>query len=224
MQKPDRAERLKELACRRKAAVLRDGVLNVADFQEGRYDCDFVSPYSKGACNIESPVLLILQDWVSAKMLSGEFLTDLAERGRLPRLRTNTRLDELLDTHLQMQFSELYATNLFPFIKPGGMSSAISQSLYDEAAQAYAIPQVEILQPRLAIAFGLNGFNALRRACGHVAYANIDDAIASPFDFGATRIWCQAHTGFWGQINRGKACVEVDWNAMSEWFRQHGAP
>ena len=45
----------------------------------------------------------------------------------------------------------------------------------------------------------------------------MEKAISSPFNIEAElSIWCQAHTGAWGQNRRGRDRVEKDWCKMRE--------
>src|SRR5215203_7205052 len=38
---------------------------SIADYQVGVYECDFVSPFTIGAGNVEADVMVLLQDWSS---------------------------------------------------------------------------------------------------------------------------------------------------------------
>ena len=64
--------RLLALAKKRQQAK-REGYKNIGDYHSGRYECDFVSPYTKTASNVDSPLLIMLQDWASDDFLSGQF-------------------------------------------------------------------------------------------------------------------------------------------------------
>jgi len=82
------------------------------------------------------------------------------------------------------------------------------------AAQEFALPQIEIVGPKLLVCLGLNTFNAIRIACGHTPTQRMDGAVASPFTFNESRVWCEAHTGARGQNNRGRERVAEDWRKM----------
>jgi hypothetical protein len=71
-------------------------------------------------------------------------------------------------------------------------------------------------RPKLVICLGLATFNALCEACGHEPVYPLAAGIRSPFSLGATRIWCQAHTGARGQNNRNSRVKRVpnDWRRM----------
>ncbi len=175
----------------------------------------YVSPYTKAAGNVDASVMIVLQDWSSHDRLSGGLDADAIEHGHTPSLPTN--LKRLLGVHLGLSLAETYGTNLFPFIKPGSLSSAIPNRDLERAALEFAIPQMDIVAPRVAVCLGLKTFNGLRRAVGMDASPTIDVATNSPFSHGPTRVWCQAHTGALGQNGRNRGGVDRvsrDWAAM----------
>lgn len=120
-----------------------------------------------------------------------------------------------------MSISDIYRTNLFPFIKRGGVSSRIPERDLIKAALEYALPQIEIVRPRLVICLGLVTFDALRRSVGLARVGRMNQAIDSPFTLGESRVWCQAHTGAFGQMNRNRSGADratQDWIKMKEDF------
>jgi uracil-DNA glycosylase len=85
------------------------------------------------------------------------------------------------------------------------------------AALEFALPQIQIVGPKIVICLGLATFSALRRACGETQCHTMDQAIASPFALGTARVWCQAHTGVLGRNNRNRGGVDrvsADWQRM----------
>jgi restriction system protein len=188
------------------------------------FECDFVSPYSKGAHEMDSDVMILLQDWSSHVALSQS--AGPSELGRDPNLPTNKNLDVLLKTFLGKEISETYATNLFPYIKPGGLSSRIPFADLTYAAEKFALPQIRIIAPKLVICLGKNTFNALRVVSGHPRCPDMASAIGPDAAFkvhvGGDRsavVWAQAHPGVMGQNNRNRqhpGRVHEDWRRMSE--------
>jgi uracil-DNA glycosylase len=212
----NKAARLLDLAHKRQMSRW-PGYKPLAEYHDGAYECDLVSPYTKAAGNIDAAVMILLQDWSSDDRLSGELDSCAATLGLTPSLPTNRNLDRLLKVHFGLSLRETYATNLFPFIKPGKLSSAIRGRDLQRAAREFAIPQIDIVLPRLVICLGLETFNALRTALAIGIEAPMDRAIGTPFSRGETRIWCQAHTGMLGQNNRNRGGIDrvsQDWLAM----------
>jgi hypothetical protein len=210
----DKRQRLLELARKRKRRCW-DDYRPLGYYHDGAYECDWVSPYSKTAGNVNARVFVLLQDWSSDNMLSRPLNREVALRGHKPNLPTNRNLRRLLRQTFNLTLEDVYGTNLFPFIKLGGLSTRIPVKDLVRAAREFALPQIRIVQPALVICLGLATFNAIRRACGLTPSINIQAAIDSPFTVGTARIWCQAHTGAFGQNNRGgPSSVSSDWLRM----------
>lgn len=198
------------------------GYGRIGDYHNGRYECDFVSPYTKSAGNVDAEIFVLLQDWSSDKSLRGSFDSDCELYGLTRKAETTKNLIELLRSHFSVELGDVYGTNLFPFIKSGNMNSYIPKPDLYRAAKEFALPQIRIVEPKLVICLGFNTFNAIRRVCGHKLAPMMNDAVASPFTIDKSRIWCQAHTGKLGQKNRGLARVAEDWRKMKIDFA-HGA-
>jgi restriction system protein len=213
----DKRARLLELA-RKRQTCSREGYKNsykgIGDYHGGVYECDFVSPYTKSAGNVDAEVMVFLQDWSSDESLKGDIHQDRVTLGYRRGKRTNEILIKLLDDHFGLALKDIYATNLFPFIKLGRMSAPIPTEDMVRAAQEYGLPQLAIVQPRLAICLGLKTFNALRAACGAPRVEPIAKAIASPFCHDGTIIYCQAHPAVRAK-DRSREQVFQDWSTMA---------
>ena len=132
---------------------------------------------------------------------------------------TNKNLDDLLDRHFGLTRAECYLTNVFPFLKPGGISARIARKDYDYCAKQFTVPEIQIVRPRLVICLGKETFDALRRASGQANAPNMPTAIEkSAFKEWGTRVHCVAHTGARGRNNRGREQVEKDWQRLAETF------
>jgi restriction system protein len=193
------------------------GYTGIGDYHDGRYECDFVSPYTKSAGNVDAEIMVMLQDWSSDEAMKEPFDDECANLAYTPSLQTNKNLIRLLKETFELTLRDIYATNLFPFIKPGKMSERIPQRDLIAAGREFAVPQIRIVNPKLVICLGLATFNALRRACDLNVCRPFSVAIENPFNVGSTRVWCQAHTGALGQKNRtqgGIIRVQEDWLSM----------
>ena len=188
-----------------------------ADYHDGIYECDYVSPYTKSAGNVDADIMIMLQDWSSDEDMKKP--VNWVDLGYDPTYPTNVNLINLLQSTFGTALRETYATNLFPFVKLGGMSASIPHRDLVAAAREFAIPQIQIVRPRLVICLGLATFNALRRARGLGTCPSIDLAVSVPFDVEGSRVWCQAHTGRLGQNNRNRGGIDrvsSDWARMKE--------
>lgn len=212
----DKQVRLLELAKARMAARW-PSYTSIADYHGGIYECDFVSPFTKAAGNTDARVFVLLQDWSSDEELSRGLDEATVKLGYDPNQPTSRNLERLLEATFAISLKDVYGTNLFPFVKPGAVSTRIPQRDLVRAAQEFALPQIAIVAPRLVVCLGLVTFQALRQAVGLPSAGSMELAINSPFTVGQSRVWCQAHTGAFGQMNRNKGGADVaarDWMKM----------
>ena len=214
----DKQARLLELA-KARMTTRWPGYKSIADYQGGIYECDFVSPFTKTAGNADAKVFVLLQDWSSDEELSRGLDDVTMELGYDPTQPTGRNLKRLLEVTFGLSLKDVYGTNLFPFVKSGGVSKSIPQRDLVRAAREFALPQIEIVGPRLVVCLGLVTFEALRKAIGLPPAGRMQVAINSPFSVGRSRVWCQAHTGAFGQMNRNRGGIKLvdrDWMNMKE--------
>ncbi|MGF1690894.1 hypothetical protein [Photobacterium kagoshimensis] len=216
-------QRLTELAQKRRENT-PENVNSIADFYCGAYDTEWVSPYTKSASNLNATVMVLLQDWASSEYLSKAFKPELVALGLDTKLPTSRQLTALLARHFSLRLEDTFATNLYPYIKSGSLSAAMTWQGLVDSAKRYALPQVNIVAPQVVICLGLNVFNALSVANGGARYKRLGLAIQSPFAIALESgqccyVYAQAHTGFHGQTSRNRGDskqVELDWAHMSE--------
>ena len=151
---------------------------------------DWISPYTKGACK-PCGIAVVLQDWASESELVGPCDTRIALLGRDPDRITNRRLEALLVAVLGTSLSDVYATNVFPFVKPGTMSASIPQELVNRTAQTFTVPELAIANPTLVLALGKVAQRALHKA--QVRCIDLPHPAARRLDLaGHERIWRSA--------------------------------
>jgi uracil-DNA glycosylase len=107
--------------------------------------------------------MLICQDWASAEFLNREKNPNQKEHGQDESLQTNKTLKKLLNDYMGISFSHTYATDAFVFIKNGPMSAPLSFTALVESTKKYALPQIEIVMPKMVICLGSAPFNAIRQ-------------------------------------------------------------
>ncbi|MCP9482080.1 uracil-DNA glycosylase family protein [Shimia sp. CNT1-13L.2] len=204
------------LLARKRQASQWPGYRNIHEFHNGAYEADYISPWSKSAHNLESGIVILGQDWASEDFLQGPFNEAVARFGYDPKLPTNINLSRLLNDHLQLRFSDVWATNLFPFVKSGGMSAQIPAAEYRRAAVEFLMPALEIAKPKHVICLGAG----VRRHFGSVAGLGkmppMDIAISKPLELDGVLVHTVAHTGALGTNNRGKQRVEEDWKHLAD--------
>jgi hypothetical protein len=104
-----------------------------------------------------------LQDWASADGLRGGPVPDIQEYGRTRGLRTNKVMESLLGRVFGLALADGYATNAFPFIKRGGMSSALPFGDVVKAVRLFAAAELAIVRPTMVMAVGAVAHAALER-------------------------------------------------------------
>jgi len=219
----DKHQALLELAIKRKQTTYRD-YKRLSDYKDGKYECDiYVSPYTKGAHNVNADIFVLLLDWASDKQMKKELTheeeAEELQFGRTLNQKTNINLENLLRDYFKCQIADTYATNLFPYIKSGD----IPDKDLRWAAKKFALPQIAIVQPKLVICCGLDTFNAVRVAAGHKEVDNVEEGINAPFPYNGSQIWLQSHPGWMGQSNRKRYSgnadqVNDDWEKMAASF------
>jgi uracil-DNA glycosylase len=139
---------------------------NVADFHNGYYECDYVSPWSISAHNLNASLMLVGQDWSSSERLTLPVDEEQRRLGQTWGLPTNKNLRRLLESHLQLKFENTYATNLFPFIKCGSLNARIPTDHLRYCARHYTIPEIRIVAPAMVMCLGQRTFAAIRSELG----------------------------------------------------------
>src|SRR6185437_4870802 len=66
---------------------------------------DYVSPYTKGASNVDSPILVMLQDWGSTDAFADGFADETLRLGYTPKIPTNRNLAARLRTYFSLGIS-----------------------------------------------------------------------------------------------------------------------
>ncbi len=216
----DKRQALLELAVKRKQTTYRD-YKRLSDYNDGKHECDYVTPYTKGAGKVNADIFILLLDWASDKQMKKEIThEEEAEEllfGRTLNQKTNINLEMLLCKHFKIDLKDTYATNLFPYIK----SRDIPDKDLRWAAKEFALPQIAIVQPKLVICCGLDTFNAVRVAAGHKEVDNVEEGINAPFSLYGSEVWLQSHPGILGTNNRNSGGVDRvsgDWEKMAASF------
>ena len=190
----------------------------IGDFHGGAYDFDdHVVPYSKSAFNLNAEIMILAQDWASEEFLAKPFDEQQAAFGHDPSLPTNKRLFDLLEKFFQIKFSDTYATDAFVFVKPGDMGAGIPLKDFKLSTIEYAVPQIEIIDPKLVICVGGQPFNALRSA-SKLGYLKLDTHFPDQsFVLGSSMVVGVHHVGARGISHLGGiAAQESQWERLAD--------
>jgi len=221
----DKAAALSELVAKRR---IETGAAyhHLHTFDMGCWDCEYVVPWTKSACNLDAQLMIIGQDWISEDFLMNpryntpKRVQDRKRLGQDEYLPTNQRLKSLLFKHFRMKFSETYATDVSVFIKPGDMSGPVPIKDLAYCAEKYTLPQIVIVRPAMALCLGAKTFNSIRRAMNEADLRLSEASIpASHTVYELTEIYGVSHTGGRGYANAGGAeNVDRIWAALAARF------
>lgn len=124
---------------------------------------------------------------------------------------------------MRLSFNDTYATDVFPFIKSGGMTASISAADLAKSAREYGLPQIGIVRPKMVLCLGSAPFNALRRAMNKAqiklsrAY-QVENPLHTEFD--GIPIFGVAHPGGLGSAAVGGEKITAPrWASLGEHFR-----
>lgn len=171
----EKIEALRALATQRRvegAGTARVGYVRdyrqIEDFHNRFYDVpEWLTPWTKSACNVDSNLMIIGQDWAADSLLLKAPDLSLRDLGYGKKVRTNVNLQELLHKALGFTFADIYATNAFVFVKSGGMNARIPLKDLCKSVEEYALRELEIVRPKLALCLGVSTFKAFRKALKH---------------------------------------------------------
>lgn len=193
----------------------------LGDFHGGVYDFDdHVVPYSKSAFNLNAEIMIVLQDWASVDFLKKPVNQTQVEFGHDPELPTNKNLFSLLENFFDLSFEETYATDVFPFVKPGSMSSSIPMKDMRQAAIDFAIPQIKIVEPKIVICLGSRSLNSIRKASGLRELRLSDPVESMQFYIGNSVIVGAHHVGGMGtSMVGGKKGQDRQWEQLASFYK-----
>ena len=150
-----------------------EGFFKLEDFSLGDKDGGHLSPFTKSSANVDSDIMLVLQDWASEDFIKKGVSKDILEFGHDPKLRTNINLKNLLMLHFNKELKDIYSTNLFPYVKKGAMNVNIPAKYMRQAVSDFLMPTIKIIKPKLVVCLGLSVFNAVRQSLGHSRVSNL---------------------------------------------------
>jgi uracil-DNA glycosylase len=164
-------------------------------------------------------MMILAQDWASEDFLAKPFNEENANLGHDPSLPTNIRLFNLLENFFRISFADTYATNAFVFIKPGKMSAGIPAVDFALSTIEYALPQIEIIGPKLVICLGSKPYNALRRT-QKLPRKSLQTALREKvFTVGTSAVVGVHHTGGLGMAQiGGQQAQEKQWQELADYF------
>jgi hypothetical protein len=103
-----RKERKLRLLAKKRQRSRWKGYYCLGDYHDGIYECDHVSPYTKSAGNVDSEIMVMLQDWSSEAALGQRAIHhDCVCCGYGKKVRTNQKLIELLKRYFAVDLKDI---------------------------------------------------------------------------------------------------------------------
>ena len=157
-------------------------VKKISDYDVNGIFKNLISPNAKTANNLNTQVVIVLQDWANQANADKYFSNpegSVLKYGYDPFIQTNKNLRNLLvdffseelmlssankeDASLAGVFDKIYVTNIFQFLKPGGMSSVVPQKFVKKCAE-FTKQEIKIIKPKVVICLGSKSFFGLTRS------------------------------------------------------------
>jgi hypothetical protein len=134
--------------------------------------------------------------------------------GRDVTLKSNIAVDLLLKQYLNLEFHQTYATDTFVYVKPGGMSAPVKWGALVQSARLYALPQIEIIRPRMVICLGRGAnYSALHNAAlGSMPPALEGDSPKGPILWKNSEIYGVTHPS---RARMYKTRVQAEWEFLA---------
>jgi hypothetical protein len=175
MSKDKKLKALAEIVKKRQKTKMMGEYINYKNisYASPRFDSDkhgfkyCVTPITKGACNVESKVMLVLNNWISVDEVDNinkedkiDRLVEIGYKDWGATASTNTKLNKnIIEGHLNKRREDVYITNVFPFIKSGSMIGKIHSSALDRA-MGFFEEQLSIVNPKVLFVLGKHTENA----------------------------------------------------------------
>jgi hypothetical protein len=206
-------EQLRKFGALRRASPAPDGCRSLDHFHEGYYECDFVSPWTLSAQNVDAKLAIVLQDWCGSKYLEKPVRPQVRILGHDPKLPTNKNL-KLMLSEAGLRLEDTFGTNAFPWIKQGAMSASLEGGALNWAFGNLVLPQIEIVRPKVVVMLGKTVHKAACQTFGVPPEKTLLEAIENPFQVDGIQYFTVAHTGSKIRIHRGWIQSIGDWRRI----------
>ena len=192
-----------ELVAKRKKCRLCSGLTNPSHVADGRHDRNHIGPWSCWQGNIDSPIVVIGQDWGNSQVFADadgvEPFCSEADRN------TNGMLVDLLRSigikierpKGQETIGKLFFTNAILCLKHGDAQAPVREEWFDTCGIEFIAPLLLILEPIAVVTLGEKAYRALERTfnLNQTDFRRVvDNPIGIPL-FEKTRLFPMYHCG-----------------------------
>jgi uracil-DNA glycosylase len=163
----DKPERYRLLVEARKACTRCPELENPATVDDGKLDSDEIGPFARWQGNLDSPVVVVAQDFADGKSFRKKLRGWPGER-----VRTNLALVDLareagftLSPPVRGQSDDvLFFTNAVLCLKKGRMSAPVPRRCFEECGRQFLRKTIELVNPRAVVTLGVGALRAIERA------------------------------------------------------------
>jgi uracil-DNA glycosylase len=169
-QEEEKQRRYLDLVRRRKNCRLCSGLTNPSVVCGGRYDQDHIGPWSCWQGNLNSPIVVIAQDWGNPQIFeeSGGLEPFCPETDK----NTNGMLVDLLGgIGIRIErpkgretVGKLFFTNAILCLKPGAAQAPVKEEWFEACGREFIKPVLETLNPTAVITLGERAYRAIERS------------------------------------------------------------
>ena len=211
-----------ELVKKRKEFRFND-LKNPNDIENGAYDTDdAINPWSLWQGNLDADILVIGQDWGDENYFiqnKGRDTDDNPTNKNLKELFHSIDIDLGTPTKPDTSAS-VFLTNAILGIKPGGMSAKVKASWVNESTEEFLKPLIEIIEPQIIIALGVQAYKAVKKTYKLKQKATLKDlSKLNPIIIGDKKLFAFYHCGRLGTANRNLDNQKADWSKILKNFR-----
>jgi uracil-DNA glycosylase len=199
----DKQRQYMDLVKRRKICRKCYGLKNPSVVCGGRYDRDHIGPWSTWQGNINSPIVVIGQDWGNpeifekSKGLEPIFTeTDRGTDGMLVDLIKSIGI--IIDRPKDHETTgTLFFTNAILCLKQGNLQAPVKEEWFEVCGREFLKPLLEIIKPIVVITLGEKAYRALEVSycLDRSEFRRVVDKSAGIPIFGETRLFPMYHCG-----------------------------
>jgi uracil-DNA glycosylase len=224
-------ETYKTLVRKRKECRQCGDVVNPSECADGKFDQHgHIGPWSDWQGNLDAEIMVVGQEWGGEENFARQKGKDIDSDA------TNSNLVRLMEKGLRRDLhvpsahqgtqsvGNFFFTNAALCLRKGAATSSkktkndISEESFANCGRTLLRPQIELIQPRVALVLGQSAWNGLMQAFGlSFPDTHKDSFAAGPVDLnGVTMAVPLFHCGSKAHLNRPISVQEFDWNGVRE--------
>jgi len=209
----------------RKSCKVCEGLENPSRVANGVFDSCEIGPWSRWQGNLESPIMLVAQDW-------GHVGNFEKQKGVDNNSETNKMLKNLLEiagvaVSLPLDNNgakSLFCTNAILCLKKGGDQAPVDSNWYRNCGPRFLKPLIEVVKPRVVICMGQRAYETVMISYGQtpLPFRHAVDRHAPAILGNCIAVFAVYHCG--RRIlntHRKLKQQQSDWKEIGVWLKEH---